>query len=70
MYIDTCASYASTPYAHLLTNVKEQACGLVGHSDAGLCSMRSSGEMGALEKVWLNDGGVATILSLKELEKL
>jgi hypothetical protein len=32
--------------------------------------MSSSGEMGALKKVWLNKGGVATILPLKELEKL
>ncbi len=70
MYIDTCASYASTPYAHLLTNLKKQAHGLMGHSNAGSCSMSLSGEMGALKKVWLNKGGVATILPLKELEKL
>jgi hypothetical protein len=70
MYIDTCASYASTPYAHLLTNLKKQARGLVGHSNAGLCSMSSSGEIEALKNVWLNKGGVATILPLKELEKL
>jgi hypothetical protein len=70
MYINTCASYASTPYAHLLTNMKKQARGLVGYSNAGPCSMNSSGEMGALKKVWLNKGRVATILPLKELEKL
>ena len=62
MYINTHASYAITPYAHLLTNTKKQAHGLVGHSNAGLCSMSSSGEMGALKKVWLNEGGMATIL--------
>ena len=70
MYIDTCASYASTPYAHLLTNLKKQTCGLVGHSNAGSRSMSSSGEIGALTKVWLSKGNVATILPLKELEKL
>jgi hypothetical protein len=70
MYIDTCASYASTPYAHLLTNLTKQARGLVGHSNAGLCSMSSSGEIGALKKVWPNKGCVTTILPLNELEKL
>ena len=72
MYIDTCASYTSIPYTHLLANLKKQARGLAGHSTAGLCSMSSSGEMemGALKKVWLNKGSVAAILPLKELEKL
>ena len=32
--------------------------------------MSSSGEMGALKKVWLNKGRAATILPLKEFEKL
>ena len=32
--------------------------------------MSSSGEIRALKKMWLNEGGVATILPLKELEKL
>jgi hypothetical protein len=32
--------------------------------------MSSSGVIGALKKVWLNEGDVATILPLKELEKL
>ena len=70
MYIDTCTSYTSTLYAHLFTNVKKQARGLMGHSNTGLCSMSSSGEMGALKKVWLNKGGMATILPLKGLEKM
>ncbi len=39
IYIDMCASYTSTPYTHLLTNVKKQARRLVGHSNAGSCSM-------------------------------
>ncbi len=42
----------------------------MGHSNAGSCSMSSSGEIRALKKMWLNEGGVATILPLKELEKL
>ena len=69
-YIDTCASYASTPYKELLSNLKKQARGLIGHSNAGSCGMDSSGSLGDLEQVWYNQGGVATIIPLKQLEKL
>jgi hypothetical protein len=45
-YIETCASYASIPYPHLLANLKKKERGLIGHSNAGSCGMGSSGEMG------------------------
>jgi hypothetical protein len=32
--------------------------------------MDSSGSLGDLEQVWLNEGGMATIIPLKQLEKL
>ncbi len=32
--------------------------------------MDSNGEMGALRQMWLNNGGVVTIILLKQLEKL
>ncbi len=70
MYIDTCASNISTPYPHLLTDVKKEGHGLIGHSNAGTCRMDSSGKLGALEQVWLKEGGVATIVPLKQLKKL
>jgi len=70
-YIDICMSYSSTPYPELLSNLKKKARGLIGHSNAGSCGMDSSGSLGALEQVWwLNKGGVATIIPLKQLEKL
>ena len=69
-YIDTCASYSSTPYPELLLNLKKQAHGLIGHSNTGLCRMDSSGSLGDLEQVWFNEGGVAMIIPLKQLEKL
>ena len=65
--MDTCASYSSTPYLELLLNLKKQAHGLIGRSNAGLCGMDSSGSLGALEQVWLNEGRVATIILLKQL---
>ena len=69
-YIDMCVSYSSNPYPELLSNLKKQARGLIGHSNAGMCRMDSSGSLGALKQVWLNEGGVATIITLKQLEKL
>jgi len=69
-YINTCTSYSSTPYPELLSNLKKQAHGLIGNSNAGLCRMDSSGSLGDLEQVWLNEGGVAMIIPLKQLEKL
>ncbi len=69
-YIDTCTSFSSTPYLELLSNLKKQAHGLIGHSNAGSRGMDSSGSLGALEQVWLNVDGVATIIPLKQLEKL
>ena len=66
-YIDTCASYSSTPYKELLSNLKKQARGLIGHSNAGSCKMDSSGSLGDLEQVWINKGGVATIIPQESL---
>jgi hypothetical protein len=70
VYIDTCASYASTPYPHLLKNLKKEEPALVGHSNMGSGGMEMSSEMGAVEQMWLNEGGVATIIPLKVLEKM
>jgi hypothetical protein len=70
VYIDTCASYASTPYPHLLKNPKKDKCALVGHSNMGSGEIEMSGEMGAVEQMWLNEGGVVSIIPLKVLEKI
>jgi hypothetical protein len=70
VYIDTCTSYASTPYPHLLKNLKKEKRALVGHSNMGSGGMKKSGEMGAVEQMWLNEGGVAPIIPLKILKKI
>jgi hypothetical protein len=36
LYIDTCTTYASTPYAHLLDNLRRQMHGLCSHTNSGL----------------------------------
>ena len=70
VYIDTCASYASTPYPELLKNIDKQRRGLVGHSNAGSCAMDTAGDLGAIKQMWLNEGGVATVVPLKVLEQI
>ncbi len=69
MYIETCATFASTPYPHLLTNLKKEEHALMGHSNMGSGRVEMSGEMGAVDQMWLNKGGVATIIPLKVLER-
>jgi hypothetical protein len=68
VYIDKCASYASTPYPQILHHLMRQARGLVRHSYAGLCAMNSSGELSTIKQMWLNKGGMATIILLKQIE--
>jgi hypothetical protein len=46
LYIDTCASYANTPYRELLENLEVQERGLVGHSNMGSCRMDTTRDMG------------------------
>lgn len=48
LYINTCASYASTPYRSLLGNVHRPSRGLVGYSN---CSSMTMTEMGQLGKI-------------------
>ncbi len=70
LYIDMCASYASTPYRENLGKVEVQERGLVGHSNVGSCGMDTAGDMGAIEQIWLSKGGVAAIMPLKVLKKI
>jgi hypothetical protein len=69
LYINMCASYASTPYHVHLGNVEVQEHGLVGHSNMGLCGMDTIGDMGAIKQMWLNEG-IAAIVPLKILKKI
>jgi hypothetical protein len=70
VYIDTCATFSSTPYPHLLMNLKKEEHALMGHSNMGLGGMEMNGEMGAVNQMLLNERGVATIIPLKVLKKI
>jgi hypothetical protein len=70
VYIDTCTTFASTPYPHLLTNLKKEERALMGHSNMGSGGMEMSSEMRAVNQMWLNEGGEVTIIPLKVLKKI
>ena len=50
LYIDTCATYASTPYPELLTNINTGRKGLIGHGNAGSTFMKETGDLSKLKK--------------------
>jgi hypothetical protein len=54
LYIDTCASYPSTPYAHLLDNLMKQLRGLCGYMNSGSTAIDMAGDLGAIKKISLN----------------
>ena len=70
LYIDTCASYASTPYRELLQNVRETERGLIGHSNCGSTTMTHLGDVGRIRGMWLNESGIANIVPLEDLAKI
>jgi hypothetical protein len=49
LYINTCATYGSTPYAHFLEHPKKQRSYLRGHTNAGSAVMTHAGTMGDLK---------------------
>jgi hypothetical protein len=71
LHIDTCASYPSMPYAHLLNNLMKQLRGLCGHTNFGSTAMEDmAGNFGAIKKMWLNKCGVVSIIPLKILKMI
>ena len=70
LYIDTCASYASTPYRSLLKNVQESDRGLVGHSNCGSTTMTTVGDLGSIQGMWLNESGITNIIPLDLISKI
>jgi len=70
LFIDTCASYASTPYPEILENLRKQKVCLRGHTNSGSTTMDRAGELGDIKPMWLNEGGVASVVPLKILEKI
>jgi hypothetical protein len=70
LYTNTCASYPSTPYAHLLNNLMKQLCGFCGHTNSVSTTIDMAGKLGTIKKMWLNECGVASAIPLKVLEMI
>jgi len=70
LFIDTCASYASTTYPEILENLRQQKMCLRGHTNTGSTTIDHAGELGDIKPMWLNEGGVASVVPLKILEKI
>ena len=70
LYIDTCASYTSLPYRQILKDVHEVSRGLVGHSNCGSTTMNEIGNLGKLEGMWINEGGIANIIPLEAIARI
>jgi len=71
LFIDTCASYPSTPYEEILENLKKQRTALRGHTkNSGSTIMDQAGDLGDIKQMWLNECGVASVVPLKVLEKI
>ena len=70
VYINTCATYASTKNPELHSNIKKEKRGLIGHTNSGSTGMELAGNLRAAPKMWMNEGGVAMIIPLKLLKKI
>jgi hypothetical protein len=70
LYIDTCASHQSMPYAHLLDNLMQYLCGLHGHTNSRSTAMDMAGDLGAIKKMWLKICGVVSDVPLNVLEMI
>jgi hypothetical protein len=70
LYINTCASYPSMPYAHLLDNLMKHLRGFCSHTISRSTTMDMADDLGAIKKMWLNKYGVASVLPLKVLEMI
>jgi hypothetical protein len=70
LYINTRTTYVSMLYREILKNLKKQLRSLCGHTNSGSTMMDKAGNLGVMEKMWLNKGGVASVILLKILEKI
>ncbi len=70
LYIDTCASYASTPCHNFLTAIHVVEWGLVGHSSCGPTTMTEQGCLGQVGDFWLNESGIANIIPPEQIAKI
>jgi hypothetical protein len=57
-------------YREILESLKKQLRGMCSHTNLGLTTMDKAGALSVMKKMWLNEGGVASIIPLKILVKI
>ena len=68
VYLDSCASYHTFFLKEVLKNIVENKGTMNGNCNAGETKITKRGYFGKL-RVWLNENGIANLLSLSQLEK-
>ena len=68
VYLDNCATYHTFYIKEFLRNIEENKGTMNGNCNAGETKITKRGYFGKL-KVWLNENGIANLLSIPQLEK-
>ena len=68
LYLDSCAMYHSAFVRNMLSNVKTGNTVLQGNCNTGVSTSQEKGVHG-LWSFWLNEKGIANLLSIPQLEK-
>lgn len=67
-YLDSCTTYHTFLHPKSLTDIKEGDSVMNGRCNAGVTSINKQGMYGNF-KVWLNERGIANLLSIPTLEE-
>ena len=68
VYLDSCATYHTFFVKEFLKNIVENKGTMNGNCNAGETKITKRGYFGKL-RVWLNENGIANLLSIPQLEK-
>ena len=68
LYLDSCATYHSSFVRWILDDVKTVTTVMQGNCNAGVSTSNDNGFYG-LWNLWLNEQGIAKLLSIPQLEK-
>ena len=67
-YLDSCATYHTMFHSRFLTDIKEGDSVMYGRCNAGETSTSKQGKYGRFT-IWVNERGIANLLSIPMLEK-
>ena len=68
LYLDSAATYHSVFITWCLKNIRDAGRTIRGNCNAGVKLSTKVGDLGVF-KMWINEGGIANLLSIPQLEK-